>query len=96
MSPARPNVSRLVRDWLEDRTGLPSALDRALDEPIPGGARLWHALGATAAFLVLMEFVTGMFLAFYYSPSASWPQATIRSVVSVSSRCSVTRFAFAS
>jgi ubiquinol-cytochrome c reductase cytochrome b subunit len=64
-------VPRLVRDWLEDRTGLPSALDRCFEHPIPGGARLWHALGATAAFLILLEFVTGIFLAFYYSPSAT-------------------------
>ncbi len=69
--PAGPSRRQLVINWLEDRTGIPSALLSLLNQPVPGGASLWHALGAAAALLVGVEFLTGVLLAFYYAPSAS-------------------------
>jgi ubiquinol-cytochrome c reductase cytochrome b subunit len=55
---------------LEDRTGLGSAFTALLSDPIPGGARWWYALGSVLAFLLMLELVTGVVLAFFYAPSA--------------------------
>jgi ubiquinol-cytochrome c reductase cytochrome b subunit len=61
-------LSRLG-DWLEERVGARSALRRALDEPVPGGARLAYVFGSTLLVLVLVQVATGAGLALYYSPS---------------------------
>ena len=45
--------------------------------PIPGGAAWFHALGVMATFLLAVEFVTGLFLAFYYAPSAHTAWASV-------------------
>ena len=45
--------------------------------PIPGGAAWFHALGAVATFLLAVEFVTGLFLAFYYAPSGHTAWASV-------------------
>ena len=70
-SPAsRSKVQQLI-SWIEDRTGLPSLLDSFMNAPLPGGASVWRALGNTALLLVGLEFLTGVLMAFYYSPSAA-------------------------
>ena len=58
------------RRWLDRRTGLDSLLDHALDEPIPGGAKIAYVFGSGLLFLFLSQIVTGVFLAMYYVPSA--------------------------
>jgi ubiquinol-cytochrome c reductase cytochrome b subunit len=65
-------VSRLRRltSALEERTGLGSAVSALLADPIPGGARWWYALGGVLTFLLSLELVTGVLLAFFYAPSA--------------------------
>lgn len=65
------------KDWFDNRTGLIGAFHALLRQPIPGGAAWFHALGAMAGFLVLLEFVTGVFLAFYYAPSAQTAWASV-------------------
>lgn len=56
--------------WIEQRTGLVSALKEFLTEDIPGGASYWYVFGAATLILFTMQVVTGIFLTFYYSPSA--------------------------
>lgn len=56
--------------WIEHRTGLVSALKDFLTEDIPGGASYWYVFGATTLILLTMQIVSGIFLTFYYSPSA--------------------------
>jgi ubiquinol-cytochrome c reductase cytochrome b subunit len=56
--------------WLEQRTGLVSALKEFLTEDIPGGASYWYVFGSATLILLTMQIVTGIFLTFYYSPSA--------------------------
>ena len=63
--------------WLDRRTGLDSLLRHALDEPIPGGAKLAYVFGSGLLFLFLSQIVTGVFLAMYYVPSADHAHTTV-------------------
>ncbi len=65
------------REWLDRRTGLDSLLHHALDEPIPGGAKLAYVFGSGLLFLFLSQIVTGVFLAMYYVPSADHAHTTL-------------------
>ncbi len=60
--------SRLA-DWLEERASARSALRWALDEPVPGGARAAYVFGSALLALALVQLVTGLGLALYYTPS---------------------------
>ncbi len=65
------------RAWLDRRTGLDSLLHHALDEPIPGGAKIAYVFGSGLLFLFLSQIVTGVFLAMYYVPSADHAHTTV-------------------
>jgi ubiquinol-cytochrome c reductase cytochrome b subunit len=58
-------------DWIDERTGLRALLKHALDEPVPGGARLRYVFGSVLTFLFVQQVVLGILLASYYSPSAT-------------------------
>ncbi len=57
--------------WLEQRTGLVSALKDFLTEDVPGGASYWYVFGSATLLVFVVQVVTGIILCFYYSPS-SW------------------------
>jgi ubiquinol-cytochrome c reductase cytochrome b subunit len=63
-------VKRLL-DWLDDRSGYRGAAQRALDEPVLGGASFFYVFGSVLLFLLILQMTTGVLLAFYYSPSAT-------------------------
>jgi ubiquinol-cytochrome c reductase cytochrome b subunit len=65
------------RQWLDRRTGLDSLLHHALDEPIPGGAKIAYVFGSGLLFLFLSQIITGVFLAMYYVPSADHAHTTV-------------------
>jgi ubiquinol-cytochrome c reductase cytochrome b subunit len=65
------------RQWLDHRTGLDSLLQHALDEPIPGGAKIAYVFGSGLLFLFLSQVITGVFLAMYYVPSADHAHTTV-------------------
>src|SRR5713101_7388787 len=65
------------RRWLDRRTGLDSLLDHALDEPIPGGAKIAYVFGSGLLFIFVSQIVTGVFLALYYVPSADHAHTTV-------------------
>jgi ubiquinol-cytochrome c reductase cytochrome b subunit len=65
------------RGWLDRRTGLDSLLRVALDEPVPGGARLAYIFGSGLLFIFLSQVITGVFLALYYVPSADHAHTTV-------------------
>jgi len=67
----KPPPSPGLAAWIEERTGLANIGRLMAGGSIPGGASLWHTLGAAAAFLVVLEIVTGMFLGAYYAPSVA-------------------------
>ncbi len=63
-------MSKLM-DWLDDRIGIKALLGGALDEEVPGGARLRYVFGSILVYLFMQQVVLGILLAFYYSPSAA-------------------------
>jgi len=65
------------RQWLDRRTGLDSLLHHALDEPIPGGAKIAYVFGSGLLFLFLSQVITGVSLAMYYVPSADHAHTTV-------------------
>ncbi|MFN2461595.1 MAG: cytochrome b N-terminal domain-containing protein [Candidatus Velthaea sp.] len=57
--------------WLDQRTGFVTMTKDFLTEDVPGGASYWYAFGSATVFAMILQIVTGIFLTFYYSPSAS-------------------------
>jgi ubiquinol-cytochrome c reductase cytochrome b subunit len=60
-----------VFDWLDHRTGYRGVMKAALDEPVPGGASFAYTFGSVLTFILILQMTTGIFLAMYYSPSAT-------------------------
>jgi len=58
-------------NWLDSRTGLVTLTKDFLTEDVPGGASYWYAFGSATVFAMILQIVTGIFLTFYYSPSAA-------------------------
>jgi ubiquinol-cytochrome c reductase cytochrome b subunit len=66
-----------VLDWLDDRTGYRDVLRHSLEEPVPGGASFAYVFGSVLTFILLLQMTTGVFLAMYYSPSATDAWASV-------------------
>jgi ubiquinol-cytochrome c reductase cytochrome b subunit len=64
------NPTNPVVNWIEQRTGLVSMTTEFLTEDVPGGASYWYVFGSATLFAMILQFVTGIFLTFYYAPSA--------------------------
>jgi ubiquinol-cytochrome c reductase cytochrome b subunit len=64
-------------DWLEERVGWRGMLRSALDEPVLGGASFAYVFGSVLTFCLVLQMVTGVFLAMYYSPSATDAWASV-------------------
>lgn len=58
-------------NWLDSRTGMVTMTKEFLTEDVPGGASYWYAFGSATVFAMIMQIATGIFLTFYYSPSAA-------------------------
>jgi quinol-cytochrome oxidoreductase complex cytochrome b subunit len=70
-------------EWLDQRTGIRGILREALDEPIPGGASWFYVFGSGLLFLFLSQFITGIFLALYYAPTADYAHVSVDYIVKV-------------
>lgn len=58
-------------NWIESRTGFVSMTKDFLTEDVPGGASYWYVFGSATLFAMILQIVTGIFLTFYYAPSAA-------------------------
>lgn len=67
--------------WLDERLNLKPVRIALLDEPIPGGASWIYVFGSITFFFFLLQVVTGMFLAIYYSPSTEHAHESIRYIM---------------
>ncbi len=65
--------SRFIQ-YLDERIRLRSLLGFLLEEPMPGGARWAYVFGSMVLFTLVLQFVTGVMLAFYYggTPDHAW------------------------
>ena len=41
-----------------------------LTEDVPGGASYWYVFGSATLFAMIVQITTGIFLTFFYAPSA--------------------------
>jgi len=55
--------------WLEDRTGVVSAVEHFMDEDIPASSGWHQVFGSVAVFLFLVQAFTGVLLAINYAPT---------------------------
>ncbi len=64
---------RIVR-YLDERIRLKALMSFLLNEPMPGGARWAYIFGSMVMFSLILQFLTGMMLAFYYggTPDHAW------------------------
>ena len=67
-------------NWLESRTGLVSMTKDFLTEDIPGGASYWYVFGSATMFAMILQITTGIFLTFFYAPSASTAWESTRDI----------------
>ncbi|HLI96394.1 MAG TPA: cytochrome b N-terminal domain-containing protein [Candidatus Baltobacteraceae bacterium] len=58
-------------NWIERRTGFVSMTKNFLTEDVPGGASYWYVFGSATLFAMILQIVTGIFLTFFYAPSAA-------------------------
>lgn len=56
-------------DAVDDRTGIPSGINHFLMEEIPDSSGWHQVLGSVAMFMILVQFFTGIMLAFNYAPT---------------------------
>src|SRR5512145_882885 len=71
-----------VLKWLDDRTGLPTAVRHFLAEEIPASSG-WHQMfGSVAMFLFLSQAFTGTMLALNYAPTPGEAYNSIRYIMS--------------
>ncbi len=66
-----------ISDWLDERTGYRALLSHALDEEIPGGARLVYVFGSGLLVLFICQVVTGLMLMATYTPAVDSAWASV-------------------
>ncbi len=69
-------AARLLH-WFDERTGIQSLAKKVLDEHIPGGARFAYVFGSGLLFIFLLQAVTGVSLALYYTPTAETAHTSV-------------------
>ncbi|MDQ6772335.1 MAG: cytochrome b N-terminal domain-containing protein [Candidatus Dormibacteraeota bacterium] len=66
------NVQVAVIDWLDHRFPFRSSVDEALYQRVPNYANaFYYCFGGMVFILIIMQLITGIFLSFYYVPSAA-------------------------
>lgn len=67
-------------NWIEKRTGFVSMTQDFLTEDVPGGASYWYVFGSATLFAMIVQIVTGIFLTFFYAPSAATAWESTRAI----------------
>ncbi len=67
-------------NWIEKRTGFISMTKDFLTEDVPGGASYWYVFGSATLFAMMVQIVTGIFLTFFYAPSAATAWESTRAI----------------
>jgi ubiquinol-cytochrome c reductase cytochrome b subunit len=66
-----------VLAWFDERTGIKGIAEKALHEHIPGGARFAYVFGSGLLFIFLLQIITGVSLALYYTPTAETAHTSV-------------------
>ena len=67
-------------NWIEKRTGFISMTQDFLTEDVPGGASYWYVFGSATLFAMIVQIATGIFLTFFYAPSAATAWESTRAI----------------
>jgi ubiquinol-cytochrome c reductase cytochrome b subunit len=67
-------------NWIEKRTGFVSLAKDFLTEDVPGGASYWYVFGSATLFTMIVQIVSGIFLTFFYAPSAMTAWESTRAI----------------
>jgi ubiquinol-cytochrome c reductase cytochrome b subunit len=67
-----------VRRWLDERLDIGSIREELVDRKMPGDLTWWHTLGSATLAVFVVQMVTGIVLAMYYSPSPDHAYDSIR------------------
>jgi len=76
-APAGAGFAARAFHWFDQRTGVRSFTRKVLDEHIPGGARFAYVFGSGLLFIFLLQAVTGVSLALYYTPTADTAHTSV-------------------
>ncbi len=66
-----------VVGWVDQRTGVTGFLTGMLYRKVPKGTNWFYTLGSATLFAFVIQAITGVFLAMYYTPSATQAYASI-------------------
>ncbi|MEO8657687.1 MAG: cytochrome b N-terminal domain-containing protein [Bryobacteraceae bacterium] len=72
---------RTIINWLEDRTGIESAVRHFLMEDIPASSGWHQVFGSIALFLILIQACTGILLSFNYAPTPGEAYNSLKYIV---------------
>jgi ubiquinol-cytochrome c reductase cytochrome b subunit len=70
-------IFNLVRDWVDDRTGLPKVIGETARHLVPHDAKWWYVFGSATLCAFMIQVISGIALAFAYIPSASEAYSTL-------------------
>ena len=73
----RPGRPADVLGWVDQRTGASGFLTGMLYRKVPKGTNWFYTLGSATLFAFIVQAVTGVFLAMFYTPSATQAYASI-------------------
>src|SRR5918911_4499826 len=66
-----------VIDWVDERTSLTGPARWMMFRKVPKGTNWFYTLGSATMFVFLNQAVTGVFLAMFYTPSATQAYGSI-------------------
>ncbi|HEY3703610.1 MAG TPA: cytochrome b N-terminal domain-containing protein [Terracidiphilus sp.] len=69
--------ARDLVDWIDVRTGVRAIAHNILEERIPGGARMAYVFGSGLLCIFGLQFITGIALALYYTPTAETAHTSV-------------------
>lgn len=69
---------RKLLAWIDEQTGLVSAIHHFMDEPLPERVGWPHVFGSLVLFFFTVQVATGILLMVYYSPSPDHAYATVQ------------------
>ena len=72
---------RRIVEWLEERTGVPSAVQRFFNEDIPDSSGWRQVFGSVALFAFLTQVITGILLALNYAPTPGEAYDSLRYIM---------------
>src|SRR3954452_24801676 len=84
MSPTESRLSTradALVNWLEDRTGIPSAVAHFFNEEIPASSGWHQGFGSVALFSFLVQMFTGILLSFNYAPTPGEAWSSVRYIM---------------